>query len=210
MIHIVDYGCGNIASVASMLRRLQVECKISTNAASLHSATKVILPGVGTFDSGMRGIRERELHDVLRYKALEERVPVFGICLGAQLMTAGSEEGVEPGLGWLPARTVKFDFGARDVPVLPLPNIGWRDVYEPCEGARPSTQSAEEVARRFYFVHKYHFEAANEITWMRSMYGYEFASALRMDNLWSVQFHPEKSHRYGMRLLSAFAAGTLA
>lgn len=203
MIHIADYGCGNLASIASMLRRLHVDCTVSSTAEDLRSASRIILPGVGTFDTGMRGIRDRGLEDILHLKALDDRVPILGVCLGAQLMTAGSDEGSEPGLGWLPARTVTFDFERRGVSMLPLPNIGWREVAEVHPPEAISLSLTETP--RYYFVHKYHFEAPDEIVWMRATYGYEFPAALQSGNLWSVQFHPEKSHRYGMRLLEAFA-----
>lgn len=205
MIHIVDYGCGNLASIANMLAKIRVPSCIVSDPRDVSAATKIILPGVGTFDSGISGIRERGLRSVLDSKALEEKVPILGICLGAQLMTCQSEEGAQPGLSWLPARTVRFDFSAGGLPALPLPNIGWRDVF--------FTSGAEEMAflrntepARFYFVHKYHFVADPHVVWMRSQYGYSFASALRNENLFAVQFHPEKSHRFGKQLLSWFAS----
>ena len=205
MIHIVDYGCGNLASIANMLTKIRVPSRIVSAPGELAVATKIILPGVGTFDSGMRGIREHGLRSVLDRKALEEKVPVLGICLGAQLMTSGSDEGAEPGLSWLTARTVRFDFAAAGVKALPLPNIGWRDVAFP-NGEADMSASHDEGRMRFYFVHKYHFAAESQLVWMRSTYGYSFASALRRHNLYSVQFHPEKSHRFGKQLLSWFSA----
>lgn len=205
MIHIVDYGCGNLASIANMLVKIRVPCCIVSGVDELATARKVILPGVGTYDSGMKGIRDRGLREILEHKAMVERIPMLGICLGAQLMTCGSEEGGEPGLMWIPARTVLFDFEACGARPLPLPNIGWREVAF----ANPDDDIADlEDANpmRFYFVHKYHFRAADNLVWMTSFYGYRFASALRAGNLYAVQFHPEKSHRFGKRLLTWFAA----
>lgn len=204
MITIVDYGCGNLGSIENMLRKLGADCQISSSVEVLESAERIILPGVGTFDSGMRGIDDLGLRDVLETKALSERVPVLGICLGAQLMTRGSEEGKLSGLGWLEeASTVKFSFEQKS-PDLPLPNIGWRDIEE-VDSVAPFKLPPGEEPARFYFVHKYHFVAPDGITWMRAEYGYSFACALRQANLLSVQFHPEKSHRFGMALLSRFA-----
>ena len=203
MITIVDYGAGNLGSIENMLRKLGADCQISSSVEVLQSAERIILPGVGTFDSGMRGIDDLGLRDVLETKALSERVPVLGICLGAQLMTRGSEEGKLPGLGWLEASTVKFSLEQKS-PDLPLPNIGWRDIEE-VDSVAPFKLPPGEEPARFYFVHKYHFAAPEGIVWMRSEYGYSFACALRQANLLSVQFHPEKSHRFGMALLSRFA-----
>jgi glutamine amidotransferase len=187
-----------------MLKKLRVPCTIASDPADLRDAERIILPGVGTFDSGMQGIRERGLREVLDSKALDENVPVLGICLGAQLMTRGSEEGVEPGLGWFQADTVLFDFARRQVAPLPLPNIGWRQVELVETGSDSSPMTNSEPAR-FYFVHKYHFEAEPEIVWMTSRYGFDFPCALKSGNLMCVQFHPEKSHRFGKRMLEWFA-----
>ena len=203
MIHIVDYGCGNLASIANMLAKIRVPCQIVSDVEELATATKVILPGVGTYDSGMKGIRERGMREVLDHKALVEKIPILGICLGAQLMTLGSEEGGESGLSWIPAQTVLFDFGCHGD--LPLPNIGWRDVAFPNGGDEMADQKDVDPMR-FYFVHKYHFQATPELVWMTSIYGYRYASALRDGNLYSVQFHPEKSHRFGKRFFTWFAA----
>lgn len=204
MIHIVDYGCGNLASIANMLAKIRVQCRIVSDVRELATASKVILPGVGSYDRGMQGIRDRGLREVLDHKALVERIPILGICLGAQLMTSGSEEGDEPGLSWIRARTVLFNFVAGGVEPLPLPNIGWRDVSFP-DGEDAMSDEHDACPMRFYFVHKYHFEAEPGLVWMNSIYGYRFASALRQGNLYAVQFHPEKSHRFGKRLLSWFA-----
>jgi glutamine amidotransferase len=208
VIHIVDYGCGNLASIANMLKKLRIPCTIAADPADLRDAERIILPGVGTFDSGMQGIRDRGLREVLDSKALDEKVPMLGICLGAQLMTRGSEEGVEPGLGWLPADTVLFDFARRQVDPLPLPNIGWRQVEVVDDRSDSSPVDPSEPAR-FYFVHKYHFEAEPDVVWMTSRYGFDFPCSLKSGNLMCVQFHPEKSHKYGMRMLEWFASTTV-
>lgn len=203
MITIIDYGSGNLGSIANMLKKLHVDCCISSSACDVENAQKIILPGVGTFDSGIRGIEERGLRDVLNHKARVEKVPVLGICLGAQLMTESSDEGSCLGLSWLPAKTVKFSFQDENA-ALPLPNIGWRDVEVNSAIAPFELEASDELAR-FYFVHKYHFLADPEIVWMNTTYGYRYACALRKENLMSVQFHPEKSHRFGMNLLAQFA-----
>lgn len=203
MITIIDYGSGNLGSIANMLKKLHIDCCVSSSVSDIESAQRIILPGVGTFDSGIRGIEERGLREVLDHKACIEKVPTLGICLGAQLMTRSSDEGSCAGLGWLPAKTVKFSFQDENA-ALPLPNIGWRDVEVNLTVAPFELESSDELAR-FYFVHKYHFVADSDIVWMNTSYGYRYPCALRKENLMSVQFHPEKSHRFGMNLLAQFA-----
>lgn len=197
MITIVDYGLGNLGSVANMLRRLGHRSRISGDERELAQATALILPGVGHYDAGMQQLEARGLVEVLNRRVLRERVPVLGICLGAQLLARRSEEGSRPGLGWVAADVKRFDFGGK--PALPVPHMGWNEV-EPTDG---------EVFRghvpgqtRFYFVHSFHFVVDDERTaaaW--ATYGYRFAAAVRAGHIWGVQFHPEKSHRFGMGVL---------
>ncbi|MBW3631352.1 MAG: imidazole glycerol phosphate synthase subunit HisH [Gemmatimonadetes bacterium] len=203
MIVVVDYNVGNLGSIRNMLRKLGHPCEVTSNPAEVEQASRIILPGVGPFDQGMRKLRALGLEDVLHHKAMRECVPLLGICLGAQLMTEQSEEGErEPGFGWVPGRTVRFAPG-RDTTALKIPSMGWSGVT--VRKPHPLFENMHEDPR-FYFVHSYHFELDRpEDVLTVSRYGYEFASAFARDNVWGVQFHPEKSHKFGMRLLDNFA-----
>jgi len=202
VIVIVDYGMGNIASIANMCRRIGARAIASGDESTIRAAAKLILPGVGAFDSGITSLESRGLREILELKALEERVPVLGICLGMHLMTQCSEEGRERGLGWVPARTVRFpEYFGDDK--LRVPHIGWNTVRVMRTSALLDEGADEQ---RFYFVHSYHAvceDSTGEIA--RSTHGYEFTSAFAFDNIFGVQFHPEKSHAFGMRLMKRFA-----
>jgi glutamine amidotransferase len=202
VIAIVDYGLGNLGSVANMLRKIGVPAKVTSTADEIRSARGLILPGVGHFDEGMRKLRERCLGDVLTDRVIEAKTPVLGICLGMQLLTRRSEEGSEPGLGWIGADVKRFVFsaGAR----LSVPHMGWNEidiVDEDMFRAMPSTPP------RFYFVHSFHVvcdESRTVAAW--STYGTRFPAAIHAGNIYGAQFHPEKSHRFGMAVLKNFAA----
>ncbi len=199
MIVIVDYGMGNLGSIRNMLRRIGVESRIASEPHGVADADRLILPGVGAFDEAMGRIEASGLRPVLDRKALEERIPVLGICLGMQLLTRGSEEGRRPGLGWLPGRTVAFPRGNG----LKVPHIGWNLVSRPRES--PLTDGFDPETR-FYFVHSYRVEADDPAdVILRTEYGVEFDAAIEHGNVFGAQFHPEKSHRFGMRLLRNFA-----
>jgi glutamine amidotransferase len=200
MIAIVDYDMGNVASIANMLKRIGVsDVQLTRDSNVLRSADKIILPGVGAFDRGMRNLTDFGLLDALNEAALERRVPVLGICLGMQLLTKSSEEGELPGLGWVGARTVRFRFG--DGSELKVPHMGWNYV-------RPTRENPLIPAgarNRFYFVHSYYALCESPSTSIASCtYGFDFACAVNHDNVYGVQFHPEKSHRFGMALLDSF------
>lgn len=202
MIVIVDYGIGNLGSIKNMLRKVGAPAAISSDRDVIKSAAKLILPGVGAFDTGMRQLRASGLTDLMHERALEDRVPILGICLGAQLMTRSSDEGTEPGLGWFDADTRRMAFD--NIPgKWPLPNMGWRDVHH--RDGYPLMQGYESTPR-FYFVHSYFMKPDKpELTSVSSNYGFDFACGLSRDNLHCVQFHPEKSHSFGMRFLRNFA-----
>ncbi len=205
MITIVDYGLGNLGSVLNMLRRLGARAQISGAKADILSASALLLPGVGHFDTGMKNLRARDLVGPLTERAVEQKAPVLGICLGMQLLTRGSEEGSEPGLGWVPATTKRFVFPEGEP--LPLPHMGWNEIVP-----RDETLFDVRAERpRFYFVHSYHVvcddpgdEAAG------CDYGVRFTAALRHENLMGAQFHPEKSHRFGRDFLARFARNARA
>ena len=199
MITIVDYGMGNLGSVVNMLRRIGVGCEVSGDPSRIADASRILLPGVGAFDAAMERIDGGGIRKVLDHKALHEKVPVMGICLGMQLLTRGSEEGTSPGLGWIPADTRRFpgNLGVK------IPHMGWNVATStrPC----PLTERLDGEIR-FYFVHSYCVQTDEpHDTVLQTRYGVDFASAVQRDNIMGCQFHPEKSHRFGMQLLRNFA-----
>lgn len=203
MIVIVDYGLGNLGSVANMLRKLGVPARISAGRDEIAAADALILPGVGHFDTGMRNLRERGLVQSLNEAVIQGKKPILGICLGAQLFARSSEEGTAPGLGWIAARVKRFAFG-KDSPLV-VPHMGWNET-EPVEQALFS--AVHRSPPRFYFVHSFHLDvesAADVAAW--ATYGYRFPAVIRSGNVVGAQFHPEKSHRYGMAFLRAWLAG---
>jgi glutamine amidotransferase len=201
MIVVVNYGIGNLGSIKNMLRKLGVDAQISAKPEDIKKATKLILPGIGAFDAGITHLRNSGLVDLLHKRALEDCIPVLGICLGAQLMTRSSEEGVEQGLGWFAADTRKMTFTGIEGR-WPLPNIGWRDV----QGRAGYALTAHyDETPRFYFVHSYYLHPDDpSLISISTSYGFDFACGLSQKNLHSAQFHPEKSHKFGMRFLRNF------
>lgn len=202
MITVVDYGLGNLGSIVNMLRKLGLPCELTGDPARVAVAAKLILPGVGAFNNGMENLLRLGLVGPLNARVLRDRVPVLGICLGAQLMTRGSEEGRQPGLGWLDADTIRF-CSREAVPGLKVPHMGWGDLMV----AKENPLLTGGTEQRFYFVHSYHFLCdRNQDVVATARYGYDFTAAFSRDNIFGVQFHPEKSHRFGMSLLEHFAA----
>lgn len=199
MIAIVDYGVGNVGSVLNMLRKVGARARISGAAAELESADKIILPGVGHFGHGMKMLHETGLIPVLERIVASGR-PTLGICLGMQMMTRGSEESEVPGLGWVPAQTRRLP----DEPGLRVPHMGWNQV-QPTPGAR-LFDSQSGASERFYFVHSYcvHVDEPSIVA-ARCRHGEDFVASFEAGNLLGVQFHPEKSHLFGMALLRRFA-----
>jgi imidazole glycerol-phosphate synthase subunit HisH len=198
MIVVVDYGAGNIASVINMLRRVGAPAKASGCADEIAAAAKLILPGVGSFDSGMSNLHERGLIDVLNNFALIQKKPVLGICLGSQMLGARSEEGELPGLGWVDMEIIKFDSRSG----IKVPHMGWN--YVKAVKSHPILDGVDE-SFRFYFVHSYFMRprVTGDIL-LTADYGQQFVAGVAMDNIVGLQFHPEKSHRFGMTLLKNF------
>ena len=200
MITIVNYGMGNLGSMLNMFKRLGVPASIESDPEVIRSAEKLILPGVGAFDTAMKCINDRPgLRQALDHKAMVDSVPVLGVCLGMQLLTQSSEEGQLPGLGWVPGTTLRFPRQGS----LKVPHMGW-NIAKP---TRSSSLTADfDSEPRFYFVHSF-YVSVNDPTHslMRTNYGMEFDSAIGRDNIYGVQFHPEKSHRFGMQILKNFA-----
>ena len=201
MITIINYGMGNLGSVQNMLKRIGIKSIISSDINEIEKAEKILLPGVGAFDAAISKIDELNLRPVLTYMAKEKNVPFLGICLGMQLLTESSEEGVLKGLNFVPAKTIKFKFPENSN--LKIPHMGWNLVTKKTESVLTKNFTDEF---RFYFVHSYHVKCDNPInSILTTNYGYEFDSVIQNENVFGAQFHPEKSHKYGMQLLSNFA-----
>jgi glutamine amidotransferase len=201
MLAIINYGLGNLTSIRNMCKRIGVDAEITNDAATIEGASRLILPGVGHFKKGMENLHESGLKRLLDRLVLEEKRPILGICLGAQLMTAHSEEGDTDGLGWVDADTIRFREDGLNG--LKVPHMGWREITVAGDGPLWADLPGEP---RFYFVHSYHFQFRQpaEVT-ATARYGYEFACAFRKGNIFGTQFHPEKSHKFGMKVLENFA-----
>ena len=202
MIVVVDYGVGNLGSIVNMFKKVGEKVVASSEPEVLRNAEKLILPGVGAFDAAMRKFHETGLVPVVGELVLEKKIPVLGLCVGLQLMTKGSEEGKLEGLGWFDAETIRFKFDAANTH-LKVPHMGWNTA----EVCREHPLVAEwDPESRFYFVHSYHVVAAElDAVLAETDYGVKIHSILGRGNIMGTQFHPEKSHRFGMRLLKNFA-----
>ncbi|MEI2635674.1 MAG: imidazole glycerol phosphate synthase subunit HisH [Methylotenera sp.] len=201
MITIVDYGMGNVGSVFNMLRKLRAKVQISSDKNEIAKSDKLILPGVGHFDRGMNSLNSSGLATILSEQVLVNKKPILGICLGMQMMTRGSEEGVQQGLSWVAADTVKFSPDNN----LKIPHMGWNQVKSSI-GAKLFESSPVEP-ERFYFVHSYYVRADNpKDVAAHCHYGHDFVAAFEVGNIMGVQFHPEKSHLFGMNLFQRFIA----
>ncbi len=203
MVVILDYGMGNLGAHINMMRKIGFENVIvSSKPDVVEKAEKIIIPGVGAFDAGMKSLNELGLIEVLNHKALLEKIPVLGICLGMHLFAKESEEGNEKGLGWINTRVVRFDFG-KSINQLKIPHMGWNTITLARESNIFNGMTDEE--NRFYFVHSFHVDpGANEFTIASTNYGYDFPSVIQSDNIYGAQFHPEKSHNYGIRFYRNF------
>lgn len=198
MIAIIDYGVGNLKSLYNMFNKLGIVSVITSDIGEIKAAHRYVLSGVGSFDHGVKSLRNCSFFDTLEKEVLVEKKPVLGICLGMQMLTNSSEEGLEKGLGWLDAQTVRFDLKQKD---LPIPHMGWNSV----EANDISTLFKELDQNRFYFVHSYHVVCNNPSNALAlSNYGEVFTCSISDGNIFGVQFHPEKSHKFGMQLLRNF------
>lgn len=200
MIVVVDYSLGNVGAVANMLRKAGARVRISACAADIAAADKLVLPGVGHFDSGMRRLHHSGLVPLLTEQVLGRGKPILGICLGMQMMTRASDEGSAPGLGWLDATTHRLP----DLPGLRIPHMGWNTVRPDTKASLFGSGLDEE---RFYFVHSYAVRTADPAHVAATCtHGIDFAAAFEAANLYGVQFHPEKSHLFGLQLFKRFIA----
>jgi len=200
-ITVLDYGTCNVRSVANMLRKVGADSLITSDASCVASATKLILPGVGSFDWGMKHLDKKGLLSVLKRKVIEEHIPILGICLGMQLFSNTSEEGSLDGLGWIDGDVKKFNISSMNEK-LKVPHMGWNYTHQVKDHFL-----FKDIPQpmRFYFVHSYHYVCSlRENVLATAHYGYDFTCAIVKDNIIGVQFHPEKSHKYGMQVLRNF------
>lgn len=200
-VTIIDYGVGNLGSIQNMLKKLGAQSEIASDASAIERATKIILPGVGAFDAGMKQLNQSGLRTSLDTAVLQKKVPVAGICLGMQLMTEGSEEGALSGLGWVSAKTIRFVPSPNET--MKIPHMGWSIVTRSKQSPVLDLLGDDS---RFYFVHSYHVGCTNrDDVLLTAQYGsVRFDAAFEHKNILGFQFHPEKSHRFGMTLLKAF------
>lgn len=203
MIAVINYGMGNAGSILNMLKKIGAEAIITNRKEDIQKADKIILPGVGTFDNGMSNLHDLGLVEIIKTEVLEKKKPFLGICLGMQLLGRNSEEGSMEGLNLIPFESKRFSFDSSLN--LKVPHMGWNIVKfnmdDPLFNDIKGTQ-------RYYFVHSYHAVCDfSENSLISCDYGYEFTAAVKKDNIYGVQFHPEKSHKFGMKLMENFVGG---
>lgn len=197
---IVNYGVGNLASIHNMLKRIGVQAAISSNAGDIKNADKIILPGIGAFDHCMKELNASGLRDIIEKKVFEEHTPVLGVCVGCQMLMQKSEEGREAGLGWLEGDVIGFRKD-RLPEGYKIPHMSWTDV----QSQDDSLLYKDIKDPRFYFVHSFHIETPdNSLVTATAKYGYQFVASVGKGHIQGVQFHPEKSHKFGMALYANF------
>jgi glutamine amidotransferase len=203
MIHIVDYGVGNIQAFMTSFKRIGLEAVRACSAKQLEGATRLILPGVGAFDHAMQMLNNSGMRPKLESLVVEQKVPVLGVCVGMQMLASGSDEGVLSGLGWVPGRVRDFTSVPQSAK-LPMPHMGWNDLQY-SQDARLFGQGFEDSAQ-FYFLHSYYFDAEDKNHVIATArYGFDFDAVVSNGHIHGVQCHPEKSHHWGTQLLKNFA-----
>jgi imidazole glycerol-phosphate synthase subunit HisH len=200
MITIVNYGVGNLASIQNILKKIGSKSIITSNVDAIEAAQKIILPGVGAFDTCVEKLQQSGFLETLHKKVLINKTPVLGICVGMQLLFSGSEEGLLPGLNWVDGKNVKFDNSK--IGNLKIPHMGWTDVVA---SKQSPILEGLDIEPRFYFVHSFHAVVNNQNdVLLTAQHGYNFTCAVEKENIIGAQFHPEKSHKFGMKLLDNF------
>jgi glutamine amidotransferase len=202
MITIIDYGCGNIKAFVNVYDRLNISVSVVSHPKDLLNASHLLLPGVGSFDFVMRSFNVSEMRDAVEEMVQVKEIPVLGICAGMQILANSSEEGTEQGLGLINGKVRLFQHDT--IPfITKCPHMGWNNVVH----SRSELFSGIDQDERFYFVHSYYFQPETpDVTIGTTNYGIEFTSAVNRKNIFGVQFHPEKSHNAGIRLLKNFAS----
>lgn len=200
MIAIINYNVGNLFSIQNMFKKIGVDSCITNDETDIRNASKILLPGVGHFDYCMRQFNASGLKNLIEKRVLHEKIPTLGICVGHQMLFEKSKEGIEKGLGWLPGEVIKFDILKMPFSYK-IPHMGWTDII-----TQNKATLFENIEKpRFYMVHSYYVQCSEELVAAKAEYGYSFITAVEKDNIFGTQFHPEKSHSYGMRLLKNFA-----
>lgn len=203
MIRVVDYGVGNIQAFMTLFKRMGLEAQRADTAAALEDATRLVLPGVGHFDHAMQRLNDSGMRPMLEQLVQEADVPVVGVCVGMQMLADGSDEGVLPGLGWIPGRVRAFASHPKTAE-LPMPHMGWNDL-QPSQGAKLFANGFDD-APQFYFLHSFYFDAHDKADVAATAhYGMDFDAVVSRGHIHGVQCHPEKSHHWGAQLLKNFA-----
>jgi imidazole glycerol-phosphate synthase subunit HisH len=202
MISIVDYGLGNIQAFLNIFNKLGIKAQRASNVLQLKEASHLILPGVGHFDHAMKKLNDSDLRDCLENLVIDLKIPILGICVGMQILADKSEEGIIPGLGWIPGNVRAFS----NNPIcskLPLPHMGWNKLNI---NQSALISSNNDQISEYYFLHSYYFDAEDKSNvYAMSHYGFNFDAVINRENIYGVQFHPEKSHEYGEKLLKNFS-----
>jgi glutamine amidotransferase len=205
MIALINYGLGNIQAFANVYQRLHIPVMVANTPEDILQASKLILPGVGHFDHAMQLFNKSGMKRAVEQQVLDNHVPVLGICVGMQMLARCSEEGEEAGLGWIDGEVKALKPLLNEGAGLPLPHMGWNDVSP--NKSSPLFKGDESHDSRFYFLHSFYFDCDdNDNSCIaKANYGAEFCCAVNNANVYGVQFHPEKSHHFGEKLLKNFA-----
>jgi imidazole glycerol-phosphate synthase subunit HisH len=201
VVAILNYNVGNITSIHNMLKRIGIDALITDDVEVIEKASHLILPGIGSFDYCMKQIHSAPFYNQLNKWVFQDKKPILGVCVGHQMLFEQSEEGVEPGLGWIKGKVTKFE--SSNLPGLRIPHMGWNYLSE-FDKQSPLFKGFENP--KFYFVHSYYSQPeTEEVTLAKAEYGINFTCSVGYENIFGVQFHPEKSHKYGMQLYENFA-----
>ena len=200
MITVIDYGLGNLSAFVNVYKRLNIDVQFASTVSDLKKASKLILPGVGTFDQAMNKLNSSGLRNYLDELVIKKKIPIIGICVGMQIMALKSDEGVLPGLGWINGKVNRLSLNNKN---SPLPHMGWNDIK--IQKRSPLIDNLDN-SKRFYFLHSYYFQCQNLDDVIANInYGFDFPCIINQENIFGIQCHPEKSHYNGMKLLKNFA-----